>query len=176
MLLHGWNYRIASICHLPEDICIFHLSQFGSLIIVLKFDVSDPSFSVGQRWLNRFVNLMGGQIWIESEGPDKGCIATFVVKLGICSNPNDPLALQVAARGHLSESAEFIGNKQMFKDNNMINSTFQCYERNFWSPYYSSCGCCLNCYHLVVTSDKINPKIKQFCCKAAREVSGRSRT
>lgn len=33
---------------------------------------------------------MGGQIWIESEGLDKGSIATFVVKLGIYNNPSDP--------------------------------------------------------------------------------------
>lgn len=38
----------------------------------------------------RFVNLMGGHIWIESDGLDKGSTATFVVKLGICNNPSDP--------------------------------------------------------------------------------------
>lgn len=30
----------------------------------------------------RFVNLMEGNIWIESEGLGKGCTAIFVVKLG----------------------------------------------------------------------------------------------
>ncbi|GLT43177.1 hypothetical protein SLA2020_171470 [Shorea laevis] len=49
----------------------------------------------------RFVNLMDGHIWIESEGLDKGCTATFLVKLGICNNPNDsscpPVAIQARA-------------------------------------------------------------------------------
>lgn len=31
---------------------------------------------------------MQGHIWLESEGIGKGCIATFVVKLGICVNPD----------------------------------------------------------------------------------------
>lgn len=33
----------------------------------------------------RFVNLMEGHIWIESEGLGKGCTAIFVVKLGYLS-------------------------------------------------------------------------------------------
>ncbi|KAL5560940.1 hypothetical protein UlMin_030687 [Ulmus minor] len=40
----------------------------------------------------RFVNLMGGQVWMESEGVDKGCTATFIVKLGTCNNPGDSSA------------------------------------------------------------------------------------
>ncbi|KAJ8444007.1 hypothetical protein Cgig2_020853 [Carnegiea gigantea] len=109
---------------IPQDIPML-FNKFSQL------NRNSNGLGLGLAICKRFVNLMGGQIWIESEGPDKGCVATFVVKLGICNNPNDPLALQVAARGHLSGSAEFIGNKQMFKDNNMINSTLQCYERNF---------------------------------------------
>ncbi|XP_062083157.1 ethylene response sensor 1 [Humulus lupulus] len=37
----------------------------------------------------RFLNLMGGHIWIDSEGVDKGTTSSFIVKLGICNNPND---------------------------------------------------------------------------------------
>ncbi|KAF9690152.1 hypothetical protein SADUNF_Sadunf01G0166100 [Salix dunnii] len=45
----------------------------------------------------RFVNLMGGHFWIESEGLGKGCMAIFIVKLGISektseSNPFLPKA------------------------------------------------------------------------------------
>lgn len=32
----------------------------------------------------RFVSLMGGHIWLESDGAGKGCTATLVVKLGVC--------------------------------------------------------------------------------------------
>ncbi|KAI3829566.1 hypothetical protein L1987_03692 [Smallanthus sonchifolius] len=38
----------------------------------------------------RFVNLMGGDIWVESEGLGKGTTVTFLVRLGRCTNPNDP--------------------------------------------------------------------------------------
>ncbi|BBH06597.1 ethylene response sensor 1 [Prunus dulcis] len=40
----------------------------------------------------RFINTMGGHIWIESEGIDKGSIVAFIVKLGICDNPCDTTA------------------------------------------------------------------------------------
>eukprot|EP00268_Persea_americana_P020508 TRINITY_DN2067_c1_g3_i2.p1 TRINITY_DN2067_c1_g3~~TRINITY_DN2067_c1_g3_i2.p1 ORF type:complete len:590 (-),score=95.50 TRINITY_DN2067_c1_g3_i2:392-2161(-) len=33
----------------------------------------------------RFINLMEGYIWLESEGLGKGCTATFFVKLGMCN-------------------------------------------------------------------------------------------
>ncbi|KAL6591074.1 hypothetical protein ACP70R_050127 [Stipagrostis hirtigluma subsp. patula] len=36
----------------------------------------------------RFVSLMEGHIWLDSEGVGKGCTATFVVKLGACDNTN----------------------------------------------------------------------------------------
>ncbi|KAJ4802246.1 Ethylene receptor [Rhynchospora pubera] len=34
----------------------------------------------------RFVTLMEGHIWLESDGLGKGCTASFVVKLGTCEN------------------------------------------------------------------------------------------
>lgn len=36
---------------------------------------------------NRFVNLMKGRIWLESEGIGKGCTTIFIVKLGISEDP-----------------------------------------------------------------------------------------
>ncbi|CAA6669124.1 unnamed protein product [Spirodela intermedia] len=45
---------------------------------------------LGLALCKRFVNLMGGQIWLESEGLRKGCTAVFVVKLGLCDNDNHP--------------------------------------------------------------------------------------
>ncbi|PPD74740.1 hypothetical protein GOBAR_DD28322 [Gossypium barbadense] len=38
----------------------------------------------------RFVNLMEGHIWIESDGLGKGCTAIFMVKLGIPERSNEP--------------------------------------------------------------------------------------
>lgn len=36
----------------------------------------------------RFVTLMGGHIWLESEGAGRGCTATFIIRLGISDNTN----------------------------------------------------------------------------------------
>ncbi|KAM1101845.1 hypothetical protein ACFX2B_008065 [Malus domestica] len=43
----------------------------------------------------RFVNTMGGHIWIESEGIDRGSIVAFIVQLGICDNHSDTTTHQV---------------------------------------------------------------------------------
>ena len=55
---------------------------------------------------------MGGHIWIDSEGIDKGSTANFVVKLGICNNPsdsskNDHIA-EVTIAMDLNQSSEII--------------------------------------------------------------------
>ncbi|KAL8548758.1 hypothetical protein ACS0TY_007864 [Phlomoides rotata] len=47
------------------------------------------SAGLGLPICKRFVNLMGGHIWIESEGIGLGSTTTFVVKLGMCTNPNE---------------------------------------------------------------------------------------
>ncbi|KAK7284616.1 hypothetical protein RJT34_19365 [Clitoria ternatea] len=49
---------------------------------------SSSGAGLGLAICKRFVNLMGGHIWIESEGLDKGSTATFIVKLGISGNPD----------------------------------------------------------------------------------------
>nr|QGT40626.1 ethylene response 1 [Tulipa gesneriana] len=44
----------------------------------------------------RFVTLMEGHIWLESDGPGKGCTATFIVKLGVCENTDSLLQQTVS--------------------------------------------------------------------------------
>ncbi|KAI3881982.1 hypothetical protein MKX03_007574 [Papaver bracteatum] len=44
---------------------------------------SNEGAGLGLALCKRFVNLMDGHIWIESEGIDKGSTATFIVKLGV---------------------------------------------------------------------------------------------
>ncbi|MBA0686113.1 hypothetical protein Goari_013733 [Gossypium aridum] len=65
----------------------------------------------------RFVNLMGGHIWIESEGLDKGCTVTFLVKLGICSNPDDSAIHQGSSQVRAYHgSADLSGQKPILRD------------------------------------------------------------
>lgn len=80
----------------------------------------------------RFVSLMGGQIWIESEGPGKGSVMTFIVKLGACNSPNDTFAHQSTLRGHSEQGGlEFLSNNHIFKDDSSFNPTFQGHDKNF---------------------------------------------
>ncbi|KAJ7977611.1 Ethylene receptor [Quillaja saponaria] len=60
----------------------------------------------------RFVNLMGGHIWIESKGVDKGSTATLVIKLGISENPESSMH-QAGNR-----SGDLISYKPVVKDTN----------------------------------------------------------
>lgn len=56
---------------------------------------------------------MGGHIWIESEGSDKGTSVTFLAKLGICNNPNESTAV---AGGADQGSADLIGHNLFAKE------------------------------------------------------------
>ncbi|KAG5231715.1 hypothetical protein OIU76_005440 [Salix suchowensis] len=62
---------------LPQDIPLL-FTKFAQLR-----SGSSPSAGLGLAICKRFLNLMGGEIWIESEGLDKGTVATFIVKLGL---------------------------------------------------------------------------------------------
>ncbi|XP_078435296.1 putative ethylene response sensor 1 [Wolffia australiana] len=53
------------------------------------FEVS--AGGLGLALCRRLVSLMGGQIWLESEGPEQGCTAVFLVKLGRFHNPTGPV-------------------------------------------------------------------------------------
>ncbi|XP_057964252.1 probable ethylene response sensor 1 [Malania oleifera] len=78
---------------------------------------SNSGAGLGLAICKRFVCLMGGHIWIESEGLDKGSTVTFVVKLGICNNPDELSAQQSAPRRANHGSAELAGHKTVIRDN-----------------------------------------------------------
>ncbi|KAF3436489.1 hypothetical protein FNV43_RR23581 [Rhamnella rubrinervis] len=64
----------------------------------------------------RFVNLMGGHIWMDSEGVDKGSCAIFIVKL---RNQSDKCSgRQVVPKGRPNHgSGDLVGHKPVFRDN-----------------------------------------------------------
>lgn len=68
--------------------------------------------------LFRFVNLMEGHIWIESEGLGKGCTATFIIKLGISSNSNDQ-TWHIASKARPVAGPDLRGQKPV-KDENGV--------------------------------------------------------
>lgn len=71
----------------------------------------------------RFVNLMEGNIWIESEGLGKGCTAIFVVKLGSPERSNGAM-VPFASRplvNHIQSS--FGGLKVLIMDENGVSRT-----------------------------------------------------
>lgn len=80
-------------------------------------------------WI-RFVNLMGGHIWIESEGPEKGTTAVFIVKLGICNaNPNDLSVKQVAPIVN-HRSADLHGHRPIFRESGQVAFSSSRYQRS----------------------------------------------
>ncbi|KAL6210338.1 hypothetical protein ACLB2K_015571 [Fragaria x ananassa] len=79
----------------------------------------------------RFVNTMGGHIWIESEGIDKGTLVVFIVKLAICDSCSTTIAHQTAPKGEANHgSADLIGYKPAFRDGYGLASTNARYQRS----------------------------------------------
>ncbi|XP_038679257.1 ethylene receptor isoform X2 [Tripterygium wilfordii] len=66
----------------------------------------------------RFVNLMEGHIWIESEGLGKGCTAIFIVKLAFPERSNES-RLPFIPKGHVNQGlTSFPGLKVLVMDDN----------------------------------------------------------
>lgn len=68
--------------------------------------------------MTRFVNLMEGNIWIESDGLGKGCTATFDVKLGISDSSNESKQSGIPKVPANPRQANFAGLKVLVMDEN----------------------------------------------------------
>ncbi|CAJ2655414.1 ethylene receptor [Trifolium pratense] len=71
----------------------------------------------------RFVNLMEGHIWIESEGIGKGCTVTFIVKLGIPDRSNEFKLPYIPKALVNHASSNFSGLKVLVMDDNGVSRT-----------------------------------------------------
>ncbi|KAG1326264.1 Ethylene receptor [Cocos nucifera] len=78
----------------------------------------------------RFVSLMEGHIWLESEGVGKGCTATFIVKLGVCEKSKTHPQQIVPATGSNNGDADLSGPRAPFRDESgLLPSRFR-YQRS----------------------------------------------
>ncbi|XP_058076163.1 probable ethylene response sensor 1 [Magnolia sinica] len=73
----------------------------------------------------RFVSLMEGHIWLESEGLGKGCTAAFVVKLGIKNNSNEQVP-----RARPNYITDLSGPNARFREDIGVISTQPRYQRS----------------------------------------------
>nr|AAZ81984.1 ethylene receptor [Petunia x hybrida] len=79
----------------------------------------------------RFIQLMKGNIWIESEGLGKGTTVTFVVKLGVCNHPNAMPLLPTVPRSRLNQgSDDLFRYRQFHGDDSAMSVTVQRYQRS----------------------------------------------
>ncbi|KAL3613723.1 mitochondrial 2-enoyl thioester reductase [Castilleja foliolosa] len=95
--------------------------------IFMKFLQSQPlaaknsgGSGLGLAICKRFVNLMEGHIWIESEGLGRGSTAIFIIKLGIAGRSNEskfPLAHNVQGN---QVKHNFSGLKVIVMDDNSV--------------------------------------------------------
>lgn len=73
---------------------------------------------------------MEGHIWIESEGINKGTTITFIVKLGICGDP-DSSGHQTAGRGQTyGGSGHLTGYRTFVKENDELRFANRRYQRS----------------------------------------------
>lgn len=111
--------------------CIASCTVWDSLVITRSPFTLELS-SICAKFFFRFVSLMGGHIWIGSEGTGRGCTATFVVKLGVCDNTNTyqqqliPLVWPSSADSDLSAP-------KALPDGKVSASLKSRYQRSVWA-------------------------------------------
>ncbi|PON72548.1 Ethylene receptor [Parasponia andersonii] len=132
------EYRNAEFFPVPSDghfyLCV-QVKDMGSGIspqdipkLFTKFTQTQPlatrnsgGSGLGLAICKRFVNLMDGHIWIESEGLGKGCTASFIVKLGFPERHNETKLLFVPKVQANHVQTNFAGLKVLVLDDNGVS-------------------------------------------------------
>ncbi|XP_068652494.1 probable ethylene response sensor 1 [Aristolochia californica] len=91
---------------------------------------SQGGTGLGLAICKRFVNLMEGHIWIESEGLGKGCTATFVVKLGIGDVSNEPSQQVIPRVRSDNNGVDYCGPRALSKDENGVIASRARYQKS----------------------------------------------
>lgn len=105
-------------------------------LVFTKFAQATSNRSTGGEGLGlaicrRFIQLMKGNIWVESEGLGKGTTVTFVVKLGVCNHPNALRLLPTAPRGRLNKGSDDLFRYRQFRgDDGGMSVNVQRYQRS----------------------------------------------
>lgn len=105
-------------------------------LVFTKFAQATSNRSTGGEGLGlaicrRFIQLMKGNIWVESEGLGKGTTVTFVVKLGVCNHPNALPLLPTAPRGRLNKGSDDLFRYRQFRgDDGGMSVNVQRYQRS----------------------------------------------
>lgn len=93
---------------------------------------SNSGAGLGLAICRRFVNLMGGHIWIHSEGLGKGTTVTFLVQLGRCNGPNDPTAPKMIPRVKTHQgSGELVALRHSSSQDYKATASFPLYHKRF---------------------------------------------
>ncbi|XP_020244707.1 probable ethylene response sensor 1 [Asparagus officinalis] len=78
----------------------------------------------------RFISLMEGHIWLESEGIGKGCTVTFFVKLGICENQSGYQQQIFPANLLSQEERDLSGPRPLFREESRLVPSKLRYQRS----------------------------------------------
>lgn len=101
--------------------CTWNFSKFLDLDLQLSCITFEMYTYLTSRLLSdRFVNLMDGHIWIESEGVGRGSIVTFIVKLNL-PETSSHLSIHIAPTSQPSGSqsrTDFSGVRILVTDDN----------------------------------------------------------
>ncbi|KAK4344099.1 hypothetical protein RND71_037193 [Anisodus tanguticus] len=113
------RYGVSQFLGVLSSVIFIWLYEFGNCFKLNFFSLIAFSIDTSSNGPeNRFVNLMEGHIWIESEGFGKGSTAIFIIRLGIPGRTNESKLPFVAKLPANHMQMTFQGLKVLVMDDN----------------------------------------------------------